>query len=305
MYSILLGSTPGGIKMKKIIALILASVMICLAFAACSSKSTDETADKSKTTGTAAATEAKTEGGDETTEEAADAASDLQYVKDKGNLVIGITEYEPMNYQDADGKWTGFDTEFAEAVAAKLGVTAEFVVIDWDNKFWELNSKSIDCVWNGMTINENATKNSDVSDPYVKNAQVVVVASDKIADYADVEAMKDLTFAVEAGSAGADAVAELGYNMVEVNTQADALLEVSSGSADACVIDITMANAMTGEGTSYASLGAAFELNSEEYGIAFRKGSDMVAEVNKIMAELMSDGTLDALAEKYELTLVK
>jgi polar amino acid transport system substrate-binding protein len=274
--------------------------MICFALAACKdSTKTPETTDSAKET--AKETEKTTEG----SAEAASANSDLAYVTANKKLVIGITAYEPMNYQDEKGEWTGFDTEFAEAVCKKLGVDAEFTVIDWDNKFFELSSKSIDCIWNGMTITDEAKQNADVTNPYVKNAQVVVMKSDKIADFGEIDTMKDLTFACEAGSAGEAVVQDLGYNLVSVAAQSDALLEVSSGSSDACVIDITMANAMTGEGTSYADLGVALELDPEEYGIAFRKGSDLVAKVNEIMAELMSDGTLDALAEKYQLTLIK
>lgn len=293
--------------MKRFIALMLAALMLCFAFASCASKKTetsDDVADKNKTTGTAAP---GGEGTDKTTGEGTGTSgeSDLAYIKGKGKMVIGVTVYEPMNYKTADETWTGFDTEFAQAVAKKLGVEAEFIVIDWDNRFQELDSRAIDAVWNGMTIDDSVTKNSDVSNPYVKNAQVVVMAKDKTAQYPDAESMKDLTFAVEAGSAGEKQAQELKYNTVPVNDQAAALLEVNSGSADACIIDITMANAMTGEGTSYENLASAIELSTEEYGIAFRKGSDMVAEVNKIMAELMSDGTLDELAKKYELTLVK
>ena len=172
---------------------------------------------------------------------------DIDYIKGNGKMVIGITEYEPMNYKDENGKWTGFDTEFAEAVCAKLGVTAEFIEIDWDNKFLALESKSIDCIWNGMTISEEVLNNTSCTKAYVKNAQVVVMAKDKIKNYETPESMADLKFAVEAGSAGASAAEEKGFsNIVEAGTQTDALLEVASGSSDACIIDLTMANAMLG-----------------------------------------------------------
>jgi len=172
--------------------------------------------------------------------------SDVEYVKSKGKLVIGITDYEPMNYKDANDKWTGFDTEFAVAICEKLGVEAEFVEIDWDNKFVALESKAIDCIWNGMTISEDVIKNTSCSVAYVKNAQVVVMTADKASEYKDAKSMKDLSFAVESGSAGAEAAEANGFaNVVEVGTQTDALLEVKSGSCDACIIDLTMANAMT------------------------------------------------------------
>ena len=231
-------------------------------------------------------------------------AVDSEYVAEDGKMVIGYTDYAPMNYTDENGEFVGFDTEFAIAVCEKLGYEPEFVEIDWDNKFIALESKSIDCIWNGMTITDEVKMNSNCTKAYVKNAQVVVMTADNAAKYATAEDMKDLKFVAEAGSAGAAAIEEAGFeNFLEVGAQSDALLEVASGSADACVIDITMANAMTGEGTSYANLTSTIELTTEEYGIAFRKGSDLTEKVNGIIDELKADGTLDKLAEKYSLTL--
>ena len=278
--------------MKRKLALFLAIVAIftsVLAFAGCGKKdvSNGDGADKSEKT----------------------TKSDMAYIKEKGTLVIGMTEYEPMNYKDkSTGEWTGFDTEFAQAVAAKLGVKAEFIVLsDWEQKFTELDSKSIDCIWNGMTITDEALKNASVTDAYVKNAQVVVAKKDIAAKYKSLDEMKDLAFAVEGGSAGNKAVEEAGIkNIIKLDTQSNTLTEVKTGASDACVIDITMANKMIGEGTSYSDLVQVCSLKKEEeYGIAFRKGSDMTAEVNKIMAEMKQDGTLDNLAKKYDLTLVK
>ena len=233
------------------------------------------------------------------------AKSDTEYVKKNGKLIVGITDYEPMDYKDENGEWTGFDAEFARMFAKELGVDCEFFVIaDWGQKFFELDSKNIDAVWNGMTITEEARLNASVSDPYVINAQVVVMKTDAVANYPDTDSLKGLTFAVESGSAGEDALKELGIDgYVAVQDQAKAVMEVAAGTADACVIDITMANAMTGEGTSYADLTSGIALTSEEYGIAFRKDSDLTAKVNEITKKLIADGTLPALAEKYSLTL--
>jgi polar amino acid transport system substrate-binding protein len=233
------------------------------------------------------------------------ADGDIATIEKNGKIVVGITEYAPMDYLDENGEWTGFDAEFARAVAAELGVEAEFIEIDWDNKFFELESGAIDCVWNGMTITDEALKNASVSDPYVENAQVVVMDKSKLADFPDAASMADLTFAAEASSAGEMAIADVigAANCTSVLTQTDALLEVASGSADACVIDITMANAMTGEGTSYSDLAYSLALTSEEYGVAFRKESDVTAKFNDFMAKCIADGTLQALADKYSLTL--
>ncbi len=229
--------------------------------------------------------------------------TDLEYIKDKGTLVVGMTIYEPMNYKDAEGEWTGFDTEFAEAVAEKLGVDVEFTVIDWNNKWATLESKKIDVVWNGMTLSDEAKTNASCSDPYVLNAQVVVMKADKLADYTTAESMKDLKFAVEAGSAGKDIAAEQKYTYVEYDAQTDAVNAVEAGKADACIIDITMAKAMTGEGTSYADLGVGISLTEEEYAIACRKESDLTAKLNELMKELKDDGTLTDLAKEYNVTL--
>ena len=232
------------------------------------------------------------------------AADEAQKDAAPEKLVIGYTIYEPMNYME-DGKLTGFDTEFAEAVCEKLGVEPEFQEINWDTKFVTLDAKKIDCIWNGMTISDEVKKNCDVSKAYVKNAQVVVMKDEVIENYKDVESLKGLKFAAEAGSAGEAAIKENGLDGAysPVAAQTDALLAVMGGQADACVIDITMANAMTGEGTSYASLTSVCELTTEEYGIAFRKESDLTEKVNAIMDELKADGTLEDIAKKYNLTL--
>ncbi len=267
--------------MKRLISTLLAVLMVVMCFGACQSKDVEEAP-------------------------APVATSDFDYIKDNGKLVIGITDYAPMNYLDDSNEWTGFDTEFAQAVCEKLGVDAEFVEIEWESKFISLKAKDIDCIWNGMTISEEVLNNTSCSNAYARNAQVVVVKADKAEEYTDVESMKDLTFAVEAGSAGAAAAEESGFaNVVEVVAQSDALLEVVSGSADACIIDLTMANAMIGEGTSYDNLAKSIELTEEEYGIGFRKDSDLTAKVNEIMIELVEDGTLSALAEKYDVVLAK
>ena len=233
--------------------------------------------------------------------------SDLAYIQDKGTMIVGITDYAPMDYKDENGEWTGFDAEFAQLVCDELGVKCEFFVLaDWGKKFYELETKNIDAIWNGMTITDEVKLNTNCSEAYVINAQVVVMKEDVVGNYADAESMKDLTFAVENGSAGQDAVVALGVaddQIVAVQDQAAALMEVAAGTSDACVIDITMANAMTGEGTNYADLAAGISLTSEEYGIGFRKESDVTAKVNEIMAKLKEDGTLQALADKYSLTL--
>ena len=233
--------------------------------------------------------------------------SDLKYIQKKGTMIVGITDYAPMDYKDENGNWTGFDAEMAELVCKELGVKCEFFVLaDWGKKFYELETKNIDAIWNGMTITEEVKLNTNCSDPYVINAQVLVMKADVVGDYDAVELLSSLTFAVENGSAGQDAVLGIGIpenQIVATQDQAAALMEVSAGTSDACVIDITMAKAMTGEGTSYADLAPGISLTSEEYGVGFRKDSDVTAKVNEIMDKLKADGTMQALADKYSLTL--
>jgi len=236
----------------------------------------------------------------------ADSQSDLAYIQKKGTLVVGITEYAPMDYKDENDQWIGFDAEFARLFAEELGVECQFYLLsNWDRKFMELDTKQIDVVWNGMTICDEATTNSSVSDPYVINAQVVVMKADRVEAYTTPESLSGLTIAVENGSVGEDAARTIsGAKVVPLQDQAAALMEVKAGTADACVIDITMADAMTGEGTSYADLAPGIRLTEEFYGISFRKGSDMTEKLNAFMEKLKEDGTLQKLAEKYGLTLV-
>jgi len=227
--------------------------------------------------------------------------SDKQYVIDKGVLVVGITDFAPMDYKDAEGNWIGFDADVAKLFAAELGVKVEFVEIDWDNKILELDGKAVDCIWNGMTLTDAVKNAMECSNPYMNNAQVVVVAADQADKYQTVESLKDLSFAVEAGSAGEAEVAALGLNYTPVAAQADALMEVAAFTSDAAVIDALMAAAMIGEGTSYEGLTYTIGLNSEEYGVGFRKGSDLAAALNEFLVKCYAEGTLMQIAETYKV----
>ena len=231
----------------------------------------------------------------------AEGTSDKQYVLDKGVLVVGITDFAPMYYKDENGEWIGFDADVAKAFAASLGVKVEFIEIDWDNKILELDAKAVDCIWNGMTLTEAVLSAMECSNPYMNNAQVVVVPADKAEQYQTVESLAGLTFAVEAGSAGEAEVNALGLNCTPVTAQADALMEVAAGTSDAAVIDALMAAAMIGEGTSYANLTYTVGLNSEEYGVGFRKGSDLAAKLNAFLVQYAADGELAKVAETYKV----
>lgn len=257
---------------KKILISVLAIVMMitCIAcFAACNKKNT----------------------------------SDYDAIKEKGYFVCGITLYEPMNYANEDGEMTGFDTEFAQAVAAKMGLKAKFQVIAWDDKFIELNGKSIDCIWNGFTVNEERKGQVDFSKSYLNNTQCVVVKASNLATLNSEDAVAGKKAAAEAGSAGESAAKDLtkdNAKVTAVGAQSNALTEVKSGTVDFAVIDVIMANSMVGKG-DYSDLAIAtgIQLEPEEYAIGFRKGSDMTEKVNAVIGELIADGTLQTLAEKY------
>ena len=224
--------------------------------------------------------------------------TDLEYIKEKGVLVVGITDFAPMDYQ-VNGEWTGFDAEVGKKVAEDLGVKIEFVEIDWDNKIFELNNKSIDCVWNGMTLTDEVKAAMETSNPYCNNAQVVVMKKERLAEIQSPDMLKELQFAVENGSAGMDAAEDIGFTYVAVSTQADTLLEVESGTSDASIIDLLMAGAMIGENTSYPDLSYKFELTSEEYGVGCRKGSDLAAFINDEFKKFYDDGSLYSIAEQF------
>ena len=231
----------------------------------------------------------------------AEAQSDLEYVKAKGKLVVGITDFAPMDYKDENGNWIGFDADVARAFAAELGVEVEFVEINWDNKILELDGKNVDCIWNGMTLTADVKAAMECSRAYMNNAQVVVVPVDQADKYQSVESLSGLNFAVESGSAGEAEILALGLNATPVATQADALMEVAAFTSDAAVIDALMAAAMIGEGTSYANLTYTIGLNSEEYGVGFRKGSDLAAVLDDFLVKSYADGTLQQIAETYKV----
>lgn len=262
--------------MKKTVAVITVLIMLAAMLSACGAAAP-------------AATQAP----------AAAEQTDLEYVKAKGKLVVGITDFAPMDYKDEAGKWIGFDADMAEAFAKELGVEVEFVEIEWDNKVLELNAKSIDCVWNGMTLTDEVMAAMSCSKAYCNNAQVVVVPKAIAADCQTVESVKALSFAVEAGSAGEAEVKALGYSCTPVLSQADALMEVAAGTSDAAVIDALMAAAMVGDGTSYEALTYTCGLNSEEYGVGFRTGSDLTEALNSFFAKSYADGSMLKCAELY------
>lgn len=274
--------------MKKFFALLLALCMI-FALAACGEPASEPSE--------VPASEAPASEAPASEEPAAE--SDMAYVQEKGSLIVGITEFEPMDYQNEAGEWIGFDADLARAFADSLGVEAVFQVIEWDNKVMELDGKTIDVVWNGMTLTDEVLSAMECSNAYCNNAQVVILPADSAEDYPDAASMSELNFAVESGSAGEAMAIENGFSYTPVVDQATAVLEVSSGTCQAAIIDSLMAAAMVGEGTSYADLTYTISLNSEEYGVGFRKGSDLAAALNEFFVDYYAAGTMQELAETY------
>lgn len=257
--------------MKKLFALLLTAAM-CLSLGAC---------------------------GGEPGVEGRSGESDLAYVKEKGSLVVGITEFEPMDYQDDNGSWIGFDADMAAAFAESLGVEVQFLLIEWGDKVNLLNDKTIDAVWNGMTLNDEVKEAMETSKPYFNNAQVVIVRADAADRYQTVEELGSAVFALELNSAAEDQAIAYGLDYTVMHSQTAALQSVSDGDSDAAIIDFLMAIASIGEGTDYPELTYTVSLSSEEYGVGFRKGSDLAAALDVFFADSYGDGTMQSAARNY------
>ena len=287
-------------KIKRIAALLLAGIM-SVGLCSCASSNTSSASESSS----AAESNADSSAAD-STDSTASEGGDWQYIA--GNFVAGITLFEPMNYYDENGELTGFETEFTKAVCEKLGVEAKFQEIEWDKKEIELNAKTIDAIWNGLTVTEERKENMGFSKSYVRNKQVVVIKADNKDKYTDEASMAGASCAAESGSAGQTAIetsSVLSQNeFVGASAQKDVLLEVKAGTVELGVLDYVMAKASIGEGTDYSDLMIVegVELAPEEYAIGMRKGdTETIEKVNGAIDELVADGTLKALAEKYGL----
>lgn len=237
------------------------------------------------------------------------ALEDWDYIEDKGELIIGITLYEPMNYNDANGELTGFDTEFAQAACALLGIEPKFQVIDWEQKETELKAKTIDVIWNGLTVSDERRKHMAFSTSYIVNKQVVIIKKDNAEKYATLEDMVGASVTAENGSAGQDSVEAnevLSANdFIASAAQKDVLMEIKAGTTEIGVLDYVMARSVIRDDTDYNDLLIleSIELEPEEYAIGFRIGDDeTLAKFNQAIEELVADGTMMALAEKYGLS---
>ena len=235
--------------------------------------------------------------------------SDWEQIQEKGELVIGITYFKPMNYFEGD-KLVGFETEFATAVCDIIGVTPKFQEINWNNKIVELQSGTIDVIWNGMTINEEYYDNMEISNAYMTNRQVAIINKANASTYTDLASMADAKLGAEQQSAGEKAIranATLADNeIVTLTAQSDVLNELKAGTIDVGFIDIVMATASVGDGTDYSDLMIADNAmigDDELYGIGMRKGStELLEKINAAIKQLYDSGSLATIAGKYGLT---
>ena len=222
----------------------------------------------------------------------------------KPQLVVGITDYAPMDYKDENGNWIGFDAELATMFAEYIGYEVVFQEIDWDNKVADLNAGTIDLVWNGMTASDELGTKIDFSLAYARNEQVLVVKQGSDVTAANVATKK---VAVEKGSAGNSVAEEVigATNIVEVAKQLDALLEVAAGTSDVAVVDLTLATSVLGKG-EYAGLTIieGTDYGAEVFAVGLKQGNELKAKLDEFLKAKYADGTIAALAEKYESVVV-
>ncbi len=231
----------------------------------------------------------------------ADNSNDWNEIKEKGKFVVGCTIFKPITYQEGD-EWKGFDVELAQAVGDVLDLDVEFQIIKWDNKIIELNSKSIDCIWNGMTISDELLNATSVSAAYMKNRQVVIVSKDNVEKYNTQEKLSEARLVAESGSAGAGFGAEVSSRFTPVATQLDIFTNIINNTADAGILDSVLAGYYLTE-SAYQNLTMVdVGFSEEEYGIAFRKGSPLKDKVNEALKQLWGDGTIQEIGEKYGLS---
>lgn len=229
------------------------------------------------------------------------ACGEEKKVGESGKIIVGITDYKPMDYKEGD-KWVGFDAELSEKVFTELGYEVEFKEIDWDTKIVTLKSGNIDVIWNGMTVTEELLDNVLLSDVYLQNQQYAVVktnATFTLSAKADLAGKK---VAVESGSAAEDAMDGIECTLNKLTNQNAAIMEVAAGTSDVAIVDYTMAMTLTGSSSEYFGQIKMVDLgfDVEEFAIAFRKAdSKLCFNVNKKIKELKKSGYVEILAIKY------
>ena len=224
-------------------------------------------------------------------------------------LVCGVTEFEPMNFRDSNGKWVGFDTELAELVGKKLGMKVEFQEIEWASKYQELEAGTIHAIWNGFTANssDNGVPRSNMVDfsySYLRNQQCIVIKSARAGEFSSAASLNGKTAAAESGSAGESYAQEaIGDNgkIIGSPSQINTFIEVKSGAVDFAVVDVLLAQRLAGSGDYSELMIANITLDYEVYAVGFKKGSELTQKVNKALKELYDQGKMTELAKKYKL----
>ena len=263
-------------KMKKLLAACLALAMMCTIFTAC---------------GDAGNKDASAETGDESS---------------RTKLVVGFdAEYPPYGYMDENGEYVGFDLDLAAEVCKRNGWELVKTPIDWDAKDMELNGGSIDCIWNGFTMN-GREDDYTFSDPYVDNSQVIIVKTDS--GITDLAGLSGKTVLVQADSAALAAlegddlkdVTATFAELTQVAAYNSALMTLESGAADAVALDAVVANYYIQDKADTFTI-LSQELSKEQYAIGFKKGNTSLKDaVQKTLYEMVSDGTFKTIAEKWD-----
>lgn len=229
-----------------------------------------------------------------------DPAQDMSYIRQKGTLVVGVTDFAPLDYKDGDS-WVGFDAELAAVFAGRLGVDVTYQEIDWEKKTEALENGEIDLIWNGMTRTDELKNTITCSEPYLSNAQVIVIRKENISKYSPAEKCANLLFACEKGSTAEAILKEKKYRYNGYGSQKDVLKALQEEKTDVAVVDMIMAASMTGEGREFSDLGFDFPLNEEVICVGLRKGSGLEEELKAFFLEVFTDGTIDGIADKYGL----
>lgn len=222
--------------------------------------------------------------------------SDTSYVQDKRTLIVGVTDYEPMDYKE-DGVWRGFDADLATLFAAHLGVQVQFKEIEWEKKTELLESGEIDCIWNGMSRTDSLLSTISCSRPYLVNSQVIVLPEDKVPLYKHESECTHLLFAVENCSTGMSLLSLLGMRFTGYQSQKEAVQAVRLGRADAAVVDSIMADVLSNDVNK--PLGYAIRLNYEQFCVGFRKSSDLTGALDTFLRDCEVDGTIGLLKRAY------
>lgn len=292
--------------MKRIIALLLSiTLILAIALTGCGQK--EKTKEQPNQEDVQNNTNDETTNTDEDTNEDAGADEDvsLQYILDKGEFILGLdATFAPMGFRDEEtNEIVGFDVDLANEVTSRMGVELKLQPIDWDSKVMNLSNKDIDCIWNGLTITEERKKNIEFSRPYIDNRQVMIVTADS--DIDTKEDLVDKVVGVQLDSSGQTAVEDdqetvnILKDLQKYSTYTDALMDLSAGRIDVVVIDEIMGRYYIAKKPDQFKV-ASEDFGKEEYGIGFRKGDVALRdEVNRILNEMIEDGTAAQISEKW------